>query len=533
MANKITIDIVAETQKLTSGINDANSQIDGMSGKLKGAASAAAAAASAFVLKQGVTFLKQGIDEAKEAAETMRAATTTFGEGSAALQKITKDAEKFGKELAVDNDELIQLATQLGSRLPVEAQALSVELVKTFKDIEAFTGGAVSAEAAGSRLAKAFADGKLTAKELQKIFPGLEAATYDQAEALSEAGKTQEALNLLVDAGAKKYGDAAANNVTASQKLDVALADLKEQIGAKLLPVVLSITENLVKLIETFSNLPGPVQNVILAILGIIGIGGPILSFLASMKTAMVTLGIVSATTTGTLSATTIALNFLKVALAGLGIGLVIAAIVLLVQNWDSVTEAVGKVWEKIKEVIPKAWNKVMEFKDKVVDFVKDIIDAYLSIPRKMAEVGSDIVRGLWNGMQSMVGWLREKVTGFFKNLIPDWAEKALGIKSPSKVFAGIGKNIVQGLASTFNVGNVAKAVTTATPTVPRITSPNTIRTQIPTLTPPINITINAGLGTDPAKLGREVSKAVKQYGKVSNKAVIGGGGGRFTTVAL
>ncbi len=37
MANQITIDIVAQTQKLTSGINDANTQIDGMSSKLKGA----------------------------------------------------------------------------------------------------------------------------------------------------------------------------------------------------------------------------------------------------------------------------------------------------------------------------------------------------------------------------------------------------------------------------------------------------------------------------------------------------------------
>lgn len=130
MAQQITVDIVAETKKLTSGINDANSQIDGMSKNLKGVVAAAGAAASAFVLKQGVTFLKQGIDEAKEAQETMQRATTTFGEGSAALAKITADADKFGKALAVDNDELINLATQLGSRLPANIQASSVELVK-------------------------------------------------------------------------------------------------------------------------------------------------------------------------------------------------------------------------------------------------------------------------------------------------------------------------------------------------------------------------------------------------------------------
>jgi hypothetical protein len=34
-----------------------------------------------------------------------------------------------------------------------------------------------------------------------------------------------------------------------------------------------------------------------------------------------------------------------------------------------------------------------------------------------------------------------------------------------------------------------------------------------------INVTINAGLGTNGPALGRQVSSAIKQYGKVSTKA--------------
>lgn len=515
MANQITIDIVAETKKLTSGINDANSQIDGMSSKLKGAAAAAGAAASAFVLKQGVTFLKQGIDEAKEAAETMRAATTTFGEGSAALAKITADADKFGKQIAVDNDEIIKLSVQLGSRLPADSKAASAELVNLAYDVSAYTGGALSAEAITGKLAKAFADGKLTAKELTKIVPDLDAATYAMAETMSKAGDNQGALNLLIEAGQKKYGDAAEKNVTASQKLDVTLANLKETIGAKLLPTIEKLIGFATTVIEKFTALPGPVQNVILAITALVAIGGPLLTFLASAKTAMVTLGIVSEASAVGIGASTIAANLLRVALAGLGIGLVIAAIVLLVQNWDTVTEAVSKFWAKIKDVVPKAWEKIMEFKDKVVGFVGDIIDAYLLIPRKMAEVGENIVRGLWNGMQNMVGWLRDKVTGFFKNLVPSWAEKALGIASPSKVFAGIGSNIINGLQSTFNAPAVKSISNKAQAgiSVPRISMPSLQSAS------GINITINAGLGTNGAALGRQVSSAIKQYGKISTQA--------------
>jgi phage-related protein len=233
------------------------------------------------------------------------------------------------------------------------------------------------------------------------------------------------------------------------------------------------------------------------------------------MKTALTTLGIITGGTTS-------ALTILKFALAGLGIGLVIAAIVLLIQNWDNVTEAVSKFWEKIKDVVPKAWAKVKELKDKVVDFIGDIIDMYLQLPKRMLSIGEDIVRGLWNGIQNMAAWLRNKVTAFFKNLLPDWAEKALGIASPSKVFANIGKNIVSGLASTFNLGEVAKTITGATNTVirPTITRPTVATaTSAAARGSQINITINAGAGTDPYALGRTVSNAISKYSRVSVKS--------------
>jgi hypothetical protein len=445
MANQITIDIVAQTQKLTSGINDANTQIDGMSSKLKGAAAAAGAAASAFVLKQGVTFLKQGIDEAKEAKQVMTEATTTFGAGSEALAKITADAEKFGKAIAVDNDEILKLATQLGARLPEDSKALSAELVNLALDVEAFTAGALSAETVTGKLAKALADGELKAADLEKIVPGLTSAIYDQAEAASAAGNNNEALSIIIDAAQQKYGDAAEKNVTSTQKFETALANLKESVGTKVLPIVEKFVDTLTFLIEKFDGLPTPVQNLILGLTALIGISGLTITFLASMKTSLVTLGLVSQGTAGSIGLATVATNLLKIALAGLGIGLVIAAIVLLVQNWDNITEAVGKLWEKIKDVVPKAWNKVMEFKDKVVEFVKDIITAYLSIPGKMLEIGEDIVRGLWNGMKNMLSWLKNKVTDLFGDVV-GFAKRALGIRSPSKVFAGIGKNIATGL---------------------------------------------------------------------------------------
>ena len=224
-------------------------------------------------------------------------------------------------------------------------------------------------------------------------------------------------------------------------------------------------------------------------------------------------------------------------------IGIVIAAIVaiiavgvLLYKNWDTVTEYAGKLWDKIQDVfgwVKENWPLLLailtgpiglavlaitknfdKIKEKASDIVDNIKDFFGDLPEKMTNIGKNIVSGLWNGMQSMVGWLRDKVTGFFKNLIPSWAEKALGIASPSKVFASIGKNIIGGLQSTFNAPAV-KAVSNraqAGIAVPKISLPS-LQSRSGT-----NITINAGLGTNGPALGRQVSSAIKQYGKVSTQ---------------
>lgn len=67
--------------------------------------------------------------------------------------------------------------------------------------------------------------------------------------------------------------------------------------------------------------------------------------------------------------------------------------------------------------------------------------------PSSLVNIGTDLIKGLWNGISSMGGWLKDKIIGFVADKIPGPVKKALGINSPSKLFAGFGKNIDQGLA--------------------------------------------------------------------------------------
>ena len=60
--------------------------------------------------------------------------------------------------------------------------------------------------------------------------------------------------------------------------------------------------------------------------------------------------------------------------------------------------------------------------------------------------IGYNIVMGVWNGICNAAGWFRRQVSSFFSGIV-DGAKSALGIHSPSKVFADeIGKWIPPGI---------------------------------------------------------------------------------------
>lgn len=78
--------------------------------------------------------------------------------------------------------------------------------------------------------------------------------------------------------------------------------------------------------------------------------------------------------------------------------------------------------------------------------------------------IGKDIVKGIWNGVLSLGGWIGDKVDGFIRDHITDPIQHALGIQSPSKVTAEIGRYIVQGLAiGITNNGAMAVAAMAST----------------------------------------------------------------------
>ena len=63
----------------------------------------------------------------------------------------------------------------------------------------------------------------------------------------------------------------------------------------------------------------------------------------------------------------------------------------------------------------------------------------------QIAKAGGDLIRGLWKGIQDLGDWLWSKISGFFDGIVGG-IKDFFGINSPSTLFAGFGRFMVEGL---------------------------------------------------------------------------------------
>lgn len=119
-------------------------------------------------------------------------------------------------------------------------------------------------------------------------------------------------------------------------------------------------------------------------------------------------------------------------------------------QLWTSATNAFNRFYLAIiaKAGQALAWLRGLPGR---------MVSALGNLGSLLVNAGRDVVRGLWNGIQSMGSWLRSTLTSWAKNLIPGPIAKALGIASPSKVMArDVGRWIPAGVAAGIASGQGA-----------------------------------------------------------------------------
>lgn len=156
-------------------------------------------------------------------------------------------------------------------------------------------------------------------------------------------------------------------------------------------------------------------------------------------------------------------------------IGLIKSVVTVIRNNWGTIgpiVQAFAKVIETSLKVVVDiikvvtallrgdwsgAWKQAKQTVNDAIDAIKARIELAGAIGsgilKAVGALGSAMMAGLKQGFLAGVKDLEAAITGLFGKVI-GWAEKALGIKSPSTVFHGIGQNAVKGFIN--GVGSMA-----------------------------------------------------------------------------
>lgn len=182
--------------------------------------------------------------------------------------------------------------------------------------------------------------------------------------------------------------------------------------------------------------------------------------------------------------------------------------------NWFK--QLPNRIWKWLQSAI----NNVADFaisiankgKEGAQNLFNNIVDTIKNLPSKLAEIGKNLVQGLWNGITSAGNWLKDKISSFAGGII-DGFKSTFGIHSPSIVMnKEIGRYLALGLGEGFNdnIKSVYSKMKSAVDfeTQKLSASLSTTATTNKTLT--ANIAVNpSDIYMDSTKVGRVVAPAV------------------------
>lgn len=88
----------------------------------------------------------------------------------------------------------------------------------------------------------------------------------------------------------------------------------------------------------------------------------------------------------------------------------------------------------------------IVEIVKALPQIIKAIVGGIVKAVPELAKAGLELIKGLWKGIGDAASWLWDKISGFFGGILSK-IKGFFGIKSPSRVFAGIGEMLDKGLA--------------------------------------------------------------------------------------
>ena len=432
--------------------DQASGQVETLAGKLKGGLATAAkvgasaiGAASTAIVALG----KIGLDYNSQMEQYTTNFTTMLGSQEAAVQKV-EELKKFAASTPLSMDDLAK-GTQTLLAFGVESEN-STGILRQLGDIA--LGDADKMQRLSTAFGKATAAGKVTGDTVQQM---IDAGWNPLIQISQSAGETMEETQKRMSAGAISVqelqaameavttgtGQFAGGMEAASHTTQGLISTLQDNARALVGEVFQPISDGLLGqvlpgAIEAISSLTtafreNGISGMIEAAGGIVGSAiGEFTNALPQFVNTAVE--IVKSLVTG-----------IKDNLPQIAEGAVTTVETLA----DGIIDMLPSIIETGLELIVSLANSLITHLPQLIVKIPEIIQAIVrgfsqGMPN-IIEIGKNIVKGIWEGIKNLAGWLKDNVKGFFGDIV-NGAKNALGIHSPSTVFAGIGENMALGL---------------------------------------------------------------------------------------
>ncbi len=238
--------------------------------------------------------------------------------------------------------------------------------------------------------------------------------------------RAQLVLDEMANQGLMKSADAWNENNKALVESNKAQDDYNEamaEFSKAVMPVFTEFTKALTTIIQIFSELPEPAQQMIAVLIGIVAVLTTIAPLILAVGTACGwSAGGVGALVTA--AAPVIAIIVAIIA--------AIIAIILVIQNWDEVLNFLTETWEAVCTKVSELWE----------GFKKSWTDGFNNVKQKINDFFQNLGENFANGLNNFQNWISNMLSA-----IGNWA----------KDFASKGKNAAINLVR--NIANEIKSL--------------------------------------------------------------------------
>ena len=499
----LAFDVLGRDKGASKVFKDTADASDGLFSKLKGLggflAGGAIVAGAVQAGKSIVGVFSDAVSEAREAAQigriTENAIKATGGAAGVTADQVGDLAGRLSNLTAVD-DELVQQ----GANLILTFKNIRNEAGKgndifnqaTAAALDLSAAGFGSVESASIQLGKALNDPLKGIAALGKSGVTFTDQQKEQIKTLVESGKVLDAQKIILGEINAQVGGAAKAAADPMARLQVVTGNLKEELGARLLPIVEKagtfladnlpramdiagegfkrvakfvepVTELVGKLWDTFTGRGDKGAGVVVDIATMFGIqeDDPRLEqFFTAMETVEDVIGRI----------VTFVQDYAKPILIGLGVtfaalvspvAVAVGALVLLYTRFEIVRDIVGAVisfvqdrFQRIAAFAQEIWPQVSEAVGHAIEFVRDIITTTLDRLQLAWSIwGDDIMRvvsGVFGVIQGIVEVGVETIKTVIRVVLAvingDWGKAWDALKAaPAQLIEGV-KKILGGL---------------------------------------------------------------------------------------